>query len=187
MERIEINTLASIAITLPDGSKVELIPCDRTVLPQLRQRLLELQSYWLENRFGTGETVADNRAWSLMQEILTLIPRKDNPATRWTDLGVLSNDYRQLEHLFFADTSVISPGELHSWRVVDFDMTKFVGARLVQLHSLNPKLLLEEADDIRNKRIIASLEAAQAALEAVAVSPVEVEEVDPAIAGFKGG
>jgi hypothetical protein len=72
-------------------------------------------------------------------------------------------------------------------------MTKFVGARLVQLHSLNPKLLLEEADDIRNKRMIATLEAAQAALEAVAAPPVEVaaiaevEEVDPAIAGFKGG
>ncbi|HEY9618197.1 MAG TPA: hypothetical protein V6C64_15225, partial [Microcoleaceae cyanobacterium] len=75
MERIETNTLASIAITLPNGSKVELIPCDRTVLPQLRQYLLDLQSYWLENRFGTGETVADDLAWSLMQDILKLIPR----------------------------------------------------------------------------------------------------------------
>jgi hypothetical protein len=141
----------SLTIGLPERT-IELHPAPRTQLQTLRNLLLELQCRWLELRFSTGELVAEDAAWAQMQACVALLPRSENPAVLGFDLDLISNDYAQLEQLFFADTAVVQAEELHHWAILSFDLDRFVGARIVRLHGFNPRSLLEAADALRLER-----------------------------------
>lgn len=128
------------------------LPASPQNMSALKAKLVELQSFWLEMAFSTGEVVANERCWRLMQEAVDLLPRKDNPAMCGCDIAGIANDYAQLEALFFAETKDVQPEELHGWSLISFDLSKFSGCRLTRLNYLNPVRLIQEADALRVER-----------------------------------
>lgn len=138
------------SITIGD---VVLLPCDRTAIRALRATLIHLQSYWLEQKFSTGETVADEDCWGLMQSIIYQLPRQDNPATHGCDLTAHGNDYALLERLFFCESrGFLGGGQWGDAAQLDLDL--FVPGAIASLHRLNANVLLLEADQMRLKRLL---------------------------------
>lgn len=130
---------------------IELLPAPRSKLPELREKFVELQAIWLSNGFGTGETVADDRAWALMQTIINLLPHKDNPAITGINLEPLGNDYELLEKLFLARFVDVGREAAHGWTIATFDLDRFAGCSILTLHCMNPKSVLMDADDLRQR------------------------------------
>ena len=118
-----MNLYQTIAIPLPDGSELELLPPSRNS-KNFRPLLIELQSIWVRNDFDVYQTVADDRAWALMQEIINLLPQKLNPAERGINLEKYSNQYGLLRWLFLQQEDVLPVGEA---------MGSFVGAKVLEL------------------------------------------------------
>lgn len=138
-----------LAIHYPDGSTVELLPVARDRLLALRQKFVELHALWLGYACGVGDTVADPIGWRLLGEIAAMLPRRDNPAVCGFDLELISNDYALIELLFFAGASDVSADDLHGYSIVNFDMNKFRACKILDLHRLNPKAILNDANEFR--------------------------------------
>ena len=143
----------SLPIKYPNGESIVLIAADRASIGSVRSSLVKLQSYWLEKVFSSGDVIADQNCWALMQQTINLLPRQDNPAVKGADLEAIGNDYPQLERLFFADTHAIAPDDLHGWELVTFDMAKFLPCDILRLHLINHKQVLSDAEDLRQSRI----------------------------------
>lgn len=150
IEVIETMTIKPLAIECADKT-LELLPVPRSKLPEMRSMFVELQSIWISNGFGVGETVADDRAWELMCAIAALLPHKENAAVCGFSLEALSNDYELLEKLFLARFVGVEREEAHGWAIATFDLDRFSGCSILALHCMNPKSVLMDADALRRK------------------------------------
>jgi hypothetical protein len=150
IEIIETMTIKPLLIECADKT-LELLPVPRSKLPEMRAMFVELQAIWVGNGFGTGETVADDRAWELMSAIAAMLPHKDNPAVTGFNLEPLSNDYELLEKLFLARFVDVGREEAHGWTIATFDLDRFSGCSILTLHCMNPKSVLMDADEWRQK------------------------------------
>ena len=135
-----MNLYQTIAIPLPDGSELELLPPSRNS-KNFRPLLIELQSIWVRNDFDVYQTVADDRAWALMQEIINLLPQKLNPAERGINLEKYSNQYGLLRWLFLQQEDVLPVGEA---------MGSFVGAKILELCEIRSLPVFLAAIDMAN-------------------------------------
>ena len=115
----------------------------------MRQYFVELQSYWIESVFSVADVASDQRCWELMGKIGFMLPQAKNPAVVGLDLEALSNDYEQLETLFFCQGKTIEVEEVHGHSHTVFQTTvnsdEFVASAILKLHRFNPKRILEDA------------------------------------------
>jgi len=146
----------------------EFYPVGRDRLSELRALLVEAAAQWLEARFSTGQAVADPVVWALLQKIAGMLPRVDNPAVCGVDLAPLGNHYVELEALFFSQGYDAKPDELHGWSLLTFDLEKYKGSKLSQLHRLNPQRIITDADELRLARLEARLDSKGSAVPAEA-------------------
>lgn len=123
---------------------IALLPAPRTRIPDLRLKFIELQSIWLANGFGVAETVADERAWELMQAISGMLPRVDNPAIAGVDIEALSNDYEVLEKLFLNSAIEF---EISDFQDVSFFLDKFRACEILRLHRMDPRSIILAAEE----------------------------------------
>lgn len=130
-------------------SSLEILPIPRgEVARQQREDMISLYSMWCAAAFGTGEVFNDDAAWELAKTIASRFPLKDNPATTGFDLAPLSNDFSQLEYLFFCRTR---KGIKSSWQsdgavLLDIDLALFEPGLLIELQAFNGTSLLVEGD-----------------------------------------
>jgi hypothetical protein len=160
--RVETMPTPPLRIQLPDTT-IELLPVPRTHLIELRKCFLALHTAWLTATFSTGEVVASAEGWDLMKKIIALLPRKENPAVTGFDLETISNDYSQLQELFFF--SETPPEILHSHATVTFNFDVFQPCQILSLHQINHKQLLMDAEAERQRRLSAALESTDEAVE----------------------
>lgn len=134
------------------SSKVFVVqPVPRAVLPAFESRMVEIQAIWLTEGFSTADAIARDDCWEHMLAIAAMLPSHENPVNVGVDLELLSNDYQQLERLFFGDASQAyealraNKGDLLS----SFSLDLFTGCLLYELHHYEPKKKLIEAEELR--------------------------------------
>lgn len=140
--------METLVVNYPSES-IELLPAPRSQLKAMRGYFVELQSYWIESVFSVADVAGDERGWELMGKLAFMLPHAKNPAVLGLDLEVLSNDYEQLETLFFCQGKTIAVEQVHGHSHTTFQATvntdEFVAAAILKLHRFNPKRILEEA------------------------------------------
>lgn len=123
----------------------------------MRSYFVELQSYWIEYVFSVGDVAGNDYCWETMSKIAFLLPQKDNPAVSGFKLDALSNDYEQLEKLFFCQGKTIAIEEVHGYEHNHFIATvntdEFVAAAILNLHKFNPKRIIVEAWEMQDARV----------------------------------
>jgi hypothetical protein len=134
------------------NSKVFTVqPVPRATLPAFESRMVEIQAIWLTEGFSTADAIARDDCWEHMKAIAAMLPSHENPVNKGVDLELLSNDYQQLERLFFGDASQAyealraNKGDLLS----SFSLDLFTGSLLYELHHYEPKKKLIEAEELR--------------------------------------
>lgn len=151
-----MTTITTIKLELQDGP-IELLPCPANPaqgkLKELRQHLVELQSYWLEYQFSVGDVAGSDRGWELMGKILALLPIKGCPGASFNDLDAIASNYQLIEKLFFCEAIRVERAEqIHGWSIAKFFMDDFDGCQLTRLHFFNHRQILNEASNLWAKR-----------------------------------
>ena len=124
---------------------IELLPAPRDRLPKLRRQLVRLGSHWLRFEFAVGDCLLDKKCWGDMEAAIALLPWKDNPAIAWDGLDLLSNDYAQLEKIFFAREKEITWVTGENGGFYKFEANKFKPGLITELHLFNPMGILQDA------------------------------------------
>ena len=141
--------METLTVHYPNQEPVELLPAPRSQLKAMRQYFVELQSYWIESVFSVADVASIEHCWELMSKISFMLPQAKNPAVLGLDLEALSNDYEQLETLFFCQGKTIAVESVHNHSHTTFQATvntdEFVAAAILKLHRFNPKRILEDA------------------------------------------
>lgn len=129
---------------------VTIRPVPRSHLSIFSQKLLELQSLWIEEEFSTGDTLAREDAWALVRSIWGMLPIATTPQACLAEgeLDKLASDYEQLQQLFFGDPTAAWQGPLAT-----FDLDAFQGCELWRLHEVNPRKKLIAAEESRKARL----------------------------------
>ena len=164
--------METLTVHYPNQEPVELLPAPRSQLKVMRQYFVELQSYWIESVFSVADVASIERCWELMSKIGFMLPQAKNPAVVGLDLEALSNDYEQLETLFFCQGKTIEVEEVHGHSHTVFQATvntdEFVAAAILNLHRFNPKRILEDAYGLSVERTQAELPKQKAAKQSKA-------------------
>lgn len=180
-----LNIKKSLTIS-SNGQQVEFLNPPRSARSQLREKFVELQSYWCESGFSTGDLLGNDRAWQLMKDIIALFPRKDNPAVTGFDLEPLQTDPYQLERLFLTQDK----GEITAYRNVDEELQlnvyidTFQSCQILEFCCYEARLILQDANrmfrDRENAKEVTTEPVAIAAKEPTEPEPSETtEEVEP--------
>ena len=140
----------TIKITNSIGETIiELMPTPRKNLAELERLLIEIQATWW-GEFSIGGVCADDVVWGKMKQAISLLPIKDCPDGAWTKLDEISNDYAQLEELFFAQKySVMQEGEA----IRAFNFLEFVGCKLCWIHRFNWDTIISKASELKVSQI----------------------------------
>ncbi|MBD1871936.1 hypothetical protein H6F75_00430 [Nodosilinea sp. FACHB-131] len=129
---------------------VTIRPVPRSQLSLLSQKLLELQSLWIEEEFSTGDTLAREDAWALVKALWGMLPIAATPEACLSpaSLDKLASDYEQLQQIFFGDPTAAWQGSMAT-----FDLDAFQGCALWRLHEVTPRKKLVLADELRRARL----------------------------------
>ncbi|MEO0373215.1 MAG: hypothetical protein AAF329_01050 [Cyanobacteria bacterium P01_A01_bin.17] len=113
--------------------------------------MLTIQAIWLEEAFSTASAVMREDCWTAMGKVAAMLPRFDNPAVSGFDLDLISNDYEQLERLFFGDASGAFDRVFLSQEsaIANFNLAEFKGCALYELHRFEPKKQMIKASELR--------------------------------------
>jgi hypothetical protein len=174
--------MRTLTIQLP-AETVTVRPVPRANLSLFSDRMVELQSIWIAEEFSTGDAIALDHAWQLMQSIWCMLPLAETPSVTLNaeSLESLSSDYEQLQALFFGDAAkawhgaymvdvvpgekapiILHNGELVTPRYVDlawyaatgnFEVEAFGGCKLWELHEVSPRKKLIAADQLRRAKL----------------------------------
>lgn len=125
---------------------VIISPVPRANLRALDSLLLLIQSYWLEDEFSTGDTLAREQVWGAIAQVVELLPRIDAPGTTGFDLQKIENNYDYLERLFLGQGLGFDQDGL------EITVNKMQPSLLHQLHRYNPKKKLRQAAALRLSR-----------------------------------
>ena len=125
-------------------------PVPRASLSAFDMRMREIQAIWIEEGFSTADAIARDDCWEHMQAIAAMLPDHDNPVNVGVDLSLLSNDYHQLERLFFGDAEQAhnSLQAASNEAIATFSIDLFKGCALHELHCFEPKKKLLEAHEL---------------------------------------
>lgn len=142
-----------IQVTLPSDS-IKLRPVPRSKLASFETEMLTIQSIWLEEAFSTASAVMRDDCWGAMEKVAAMLPRFDNPAVSGFDLDLISDDYEQLERLFFGDaTGAFDRVFLdQESAIANFNLAEFKGCQLYELHRFEPKKQILKASELRLER-----------------------------------
>ncbi|MBL1176839.1 hypothetical protein [Pantanalinema sp. GBBB05] len=160
-----------------NGQQTEFLNPPRSARSQLREKFVELQSYWCESGFSTGDLLGNDRAWQLMKDIIALFPRKDNPAVTGFDLEPLQTDPYQLERLFLTQDK----GEITAYRNVDDELQlnvfidTFESCLILEFCCYEARLILQDANRMFRDRQDAKVE--ESITEPVKAEPERIPKV----------
>lgn len=147
--------MKTLDITFGPGEVVAIAPVPIAKLEQIESRLVLIQSYWIQDQWSSGETLARPEVWAAIEEIWQRLPIAggDGATLPLTSLARLGSDYEQLERLFLGDAGAALSGNLTnlSGEVV-FDLKAFEGCALWELHRVNPKKKILEAYTLHSDR-----------------------------------
>ena len=142
--------MKTLTIHIGDDS-VTVRPVPRCNLGVLSEKLVQLQSLWIEEEFSTGDTLARDDAWALVKEIWCMLPIAATPDATLSEaaLAKLDSDYQQLAAIFLGDPSEAwqSEGDMGT-----FNTDAFKGCELWALHEVSPRKKLLSADQLRRER-----------------------------------
>lgn len=128
------------------GDAIIVGPVPRSNLKALDSLLREIQSYWLQDEFSTGDAIARPEVWNAIAKLVDLLPRIDAPGTTGFDLQRIENDYDYLERLFFGRGVTVEQDGM------EINVAGIQPCLLHQLHRYNSKKKLREADQLRLSR-----------------------------------
>jgi hypothetical protein len=133
---------------------VTVQPVPRAVLSALEKAMLAIQEIWIEEAFSTADAIARSDCWGHMKTVAGMLPLAENPAVQGLDLELLSNDYEQLERLFFGDISGAYQRDYGDQEIAiaQIDISQFKGCDIWQLHRFEPKKKLMQANDLRREK-----------------------------------
>jgi hypothetical protein len=140
--------MRTLTIKLP-AETITVRPVPRANLSLFSDRMVELQALWIAEEFSTGDAIAIEQAWQLMQSLWCMLPLAETPSVTLNaeSLESLSSDYEQLGQLFFGDPSGAWHGSIET-----FDLKAFAGCKLWELHEVNPRKKLIAADQLRRAK-----------------------------------
>ena len=141
--------MRTLTIKLPT-EVITVRPVPRANLGLFSDRMVELQSLWIAEEFSTGDAIAREDAWQLMQAIWCMLPLAETPSVTLNadSLESLSSDYEQLGQLFFGDPSGAWQGDIDT-----FNLQAFQGCKLWELHEVTPRKKLIAADQLRRAKL----------------------------------
>ena len=146
--------MATLDIILSSQRVVTVQPVPRAVLSALEKQMLEIQSIWIEEGFSTADAIARADCWGHMQTVAAMLPNYENPAVLGFHLDMISNDYEQIERLFFGDTSSAYKRDFADQEaaIANFNISLFQGCEIWHLHRFEPKKKLMQASVLRERR-----------------------------------
>lgn len=143
-----------LEVALPSDS-IKLRPVPRSKLASFESEMLTIQAIWLEEAFSTASAVMRDDCWGAMGKVVGMLPRFDNPAVDGFDLDLISDDYEQLERLFFGDASGAFDRVFldQESAIAQFNLAEFKGCQLYELHRFEPKKQILKASELRLSRV----------------------------------